>query len=536
MNNSRWFVVACWVSMLCLGSCATPSTPPGGPPDRLGPQIIGTEPETGTTNFDKRSIILHFSEFVNRSSLQQAIVVEPDIGIGYELDWGRKSVAIEFDEDIPDLTTLIITIGTEFKDMNGNSISRPQKIAVSTGPEIDEGKIFGKAINAQSGEGDEGDRVLLYREPFNLEEKASYIASTDTSGAFEFSYLREGKYKIFWVEDRNRNKIWEPEQERAQPFDQEFVELAKAGSDTVGTVFVTSVDTTKPVLQGVGLFSFQRMRMRFSENIQLTDSADIAVTDTLGSIIGNSIPLYIQPGEPYILFAESEVSLSPESSYSVETKGITDESGNEVSKFDQVFTGSAQADTAQQRIIKRNNGSGYYPSDPFEVTYAKPILEQGIRDSLKVVEGDTLIEDWPHEVDQNILRILPGDGWKDGLNYEVRVWDPQIEDYRKFQPNIWHASQMGAINIMMEDSTAQNLRLRIENKESGLTRDTSFVGQIEVDNLPPQNYKVTVYQDKNGNNEWDFGQVSPFVKPEPYFIQKRVPVKKGLTGDLLVVF
>jgi hypothetical protein len=472
---------------------------------------------------------------VRRSSLREAIVVEPDIGIDYELDWGRKSVKIVFDRDLPDLTTLIVTVGTEFKDMRGNGMVKPRKIAVSTGPEIDKGKLFGKVLNAQTGEGNEGERILLYREPYNLDEKADYIASTDTAGTFEFSYLREGKYKAFWVEDRNRNKIWEPEQERAQPFMEEFITLSKEDADTLGSVYITTVDTTQPRLQGVGLFSSRRMRMRFSENIQLTDSAGITVKDTVQNQSYGAVPLYIEPNTPYIFFAQSSEALNPELGYRIMLSGITDEAGNQVADTDLAFTGSAQEDTTQQRIIERNRLSGYFPTDSLKITYAKSIDETVIRDSLKIVEGDTLIEDWPHVIlEENVLSIAPKKQWKDGLEYEVRVWDPKIEDYRKFTPQIWHRSQMGALNIMMEDSTMQNIRLRISNEESGIRRDTTFTGQTEIRNLPPLQYTVIAYKDQNENKTWDFGYVAPFKKPEPYFIQKKVPVKKGLTADLTI--
>jgi hypothetical protein len=522
--------------MLSWG-CATPTSPTGGPPDKEGPRIVETNPETGTTNFSGRTITLHFSEFVSRSSLRPAIVIEPDIGINYKLDWGRKSVKIVFDQAIPDLTTLIVTIGTEFKDINNNSMSEPYKVAVSTGPEIDKGKLYGKVINARTGEKGEGQRVLLYRSPFDLSEKANYIASTDTSGTFQFSYLREGKYKAFWVDDRNRNKIWDQERERAQPFKQEFIELSQAGEDTLGTVYITTVDSTKPSLEGIGLFSSRRLRMRFSENIKLTDSTRMEVTDTTGTILGEAYPLYIQPDEPFVLFGQSRDALLASQSYSLDIRGITDESDNGLQKVTQVFTGSSQEDTTQQRIVKRNSLTGYYPDDPIEVTYAKPIEDPTIRDSLKIVEGTDLVKKWPNiEIRRNILRILPKDKWKDGIQYEVRVWDPIINDYRKFQPRIWHESKMGIIHVVLEDSTAQNIRLRVENDESGIIRDTVFTGEVEISNLPPLNYKVTAYEDLNVNKSWDYGNISPFVKPEPYFIQSNVPVKEGLTGDLTVIF
>ncbi|MDZ7659158.1 Ig-like domain-containing protein [Fodinibius sp.] len=535
--NSVWLIAILILVGLVLTSCATPTSPTGGPADEQGPEIIRTQPKTGTTNFSGQSVTLHFSEFVERSSLNQAIVLEPDIGISYSIDWGRKSAEVAFDRQIPDSTTLILTVGTDLKDTNNNGMSSPKKIAVSTGSEIDEGEIIGKVIDAATGEGSEGKRVLLYREPYDLTKKADYIASTDTSGQFQFSYLPQGKFKLFWVDDRNRNKVWDPQQERAQPFKKEFVTLKKGGKDTLGTLFSTSVDTTQPTLQGVGLFSSNRLRMRFSEDIVLSDSANIVITDTLGNEYSTAWPLYIPPNEPYILFAHSRDSLAPETSYNLSTTGIFDGSENPVADYTDSFTGSAQEDTTQQRIIKRNTVSGYYPDEPFEITYAKPIDDPAITDSLKIVEADSLIDSWPNvDTEQNILRIRPNEQWKDGVSYEVRVWDPKVEDYRKFDPKIWHSSQMGSLNIMMEDSTLNNLRLRIENKESGFERDTLFTDQIEIDNLPPLSYKLTVYHDENNNGRWDYGQIDPYIKPEPYYIRKQVPVEKGLTGDLTIEF
>lgn len=540
MNNHQMTVVLTGAALavaLLISACATPSSPTGGPRDEEGPTIVRTEPETGTTNFSERSIVFHFSEFVERSSLTQAIVVEPDIGIDYELDWGRKSVEVVFTREIPDSTTLIVTIETELQDTNGNEMASSHKTAVSTGTEIDEGKLYGQVIDARTGEGNEDQRILLYREPVDLSQTANYIASTDTSGSFQFAYLSPGRYKAFWVDDRNRNKIWEPAQERAQPFSREFIELAKAGEDTLGTIFVTAVDTTKPVLQGVGLFSSRRMRMRFSENIQLTDSSALSVTDTLGNALAEAVPLYIPPDDPFVLFAHSEQALSESQSYSLDIRGIVDEFGNGVTEYSQTFTGSAQEDTTIQRIITRNNLSGYYPTDTVEVIYAKPIEGSIIRDSLKVVEGSELVESWPRvEIRNNVLKIAPDTLWRENVGYELRVWDPIIEDYRKLQPRIWNKSQLGNLHVTTEDTTEEDIVLQIRNEESGIRRDTVFTGEVEIGSLPALNYTVIAYRDQNGNGQWDFGQVSPFRAPEPYFIQREVPVNEGMTGELTISF
>src|SRR5699024_3003300 len=131
-----------------------------------------------------------------------------------------------------------------------------------------------------TGEGSEGNRVLLYRKPIDLTATAAYSAETDTGGTFQFSYLSAGDYKAIWVDDLNRNRTWDRERERAQPFQREFVSLEEEGNDTLATLYIAQSDTTKPVFQGVGLFSSRRLRMRFSENIELTDSTRIVINDS----------------------------------------------------------------------------------------------------------------------------------------------------------------------------------------------------------------------------------------------------------------
>lgn len=528
--------IICGLAFL-FSSCATPSMPTGGPRDEEGPEITETEPETGTTNFSDREIILHFSEFIERSSLPQALTVEPDIGIQYNIDWGRKSVKIVFNKDIPDSTTLILTVGTELSDLHSNEMGASQKIAVSTGPEIDEGKLYGRIIGANSGEGIEGERVLLYREPFEYQDKADYIASTDTSGVFQFEYLAEGTYQAIWVDDRNRNKIWEEEQERAQPFNQEFIELEQAEEDTLGVLFVAAEDTTRPVLQGVGLFSSQRLRMRFSKGIELTDSTTISITDTLENHIGKAYPLYNLPDKPYVLFAQSEDKLQEEQTYGIDLGGIVDMQANPLADAKLQFTGSSQEDTTQQRIITRNNISGYFPKDTIKVVYANPISSDDIIDSLKVVEGTELYEEWPNaSIYRNILQIFPENSWKEGVSYELRIWDPIIEDHRKIDPTIWHDSEMGSLVVTAEDTTAENIQLQLINEEAGIFRDTVFTGSVEFKNLPPLSYKVKAFRDLNNDGEWNFGKIKAYEKPEPYFIQKEVPIKQDMAADLTIVF
>ena len=533
-NFFRISILFCIVAIAY--SCATPTSPTGGPPDKEGPKVVATEPESGTTNFNKRKVTFHFSEFVNRSSITGEITVEPDIGIPYSIDWGRKSVSIVFESSLPDLTTLIVTIGTGLSDTNGNKLTAPQKVAFSTGPEIDKGELRGRVRDAQTGQGNEGNKILLYRTPVNLDQKANYIAETDTAGVFRFSYLRQGTYKAFWVEDRNRNKIWEPERERAQPFSRELIELDKAGSDTLNTLFIANSDTSKAILQGVGLFSNRRLRMRFSENIEITDSTRINIADSLGNPHTKAYPLYRMPEEPYVLFAHAEEPLLEQDSYNVLVEHINDAAGNITDSTAYDITGSAQSDTTAQRIIRRKRTSGIYPSEAIEIIYAKPISDNTLQDSLKVVEGNKLIEDWPRARSvRNSFFVEPDETWKEGLDYEFRIWDSISNDHISLSPTIWHASQLGQISIQLADTTRSNTyKLLMRSEERGVTADTTFSKEITIRELPPLQYQVILFEDLNGNGRWDHGRVQPYSAPEPYFIRNNIPIKEGFTSDLEV--
>ncbi|MGM0506168.1 MAG: Ig-like domain-containing protein [Bacteroidota bacterium] len=213
--------------LLFLVSCATPVAPTGGPPDRTPPEIESTRPENETVRFDGREFEFQFSKFIDRGSFQEALQVEPDLGIPYEVSLGRKSATVEFSRPLPENTTIILRIGTELQDTRNNSLGSSYALAVSTGDEIDDGAVQARFFSADSGDRLEGYTLFLFREPFDLSSRANYIAQSDTSGRVQLSYLAADRYRAVWVDDGNRNRQWDSDREQAQPFYEEVIELTK---------------------------------------------------------------------------------------------------------------------------------------------------------------------------------------------------------------------------------------------------------------------------------------------------------------------
>lgn len=531
-------IYAFFVILLCITSCATPIAPTGGPGDQKGPELLKTVPESGTTNFKGRSFEFHFDEFVNRGSVERGVTVEPDLGITYDLSWRKKRMTLTFEEKLPDSTTVIIKLGNEITDTHNNKISGPVTLAVSTGNKIDSGSIRGRILQATDGKPVTDQKVLLYRSPIDLSKRANYEAQTDTGGYFTFKYLANDQYKAIVVDDRNRNKIWDPSREAAHAFYSEFISLKNKVADTLDVVYILQADTLRPSLMGVGMFSEYRLRLRFNEAVMVDDSVQLAISDSLGTDYTKAWPLFISPKEPFVVMARSEQRLEENREYQLKVKGITDIAGNEVVSDPFVFEGSSQEDTTRQRIIRTNGDRGMTQRQSFKVTYAAPITSNEISDSLVVIEGDVDFDDWPAwNIERNILEVAPQGEWIAGVDYQFLIWNPKTNRRKIYEPQIWDSTEYGEIELKLEgqDSSATYVARLLDDSGEEI-RYQSFNEAALIGDLPAQKYTLILFEDRNGNGEWDRGAVNPYRSPERYYVQSAIQIQQGFTSEISISF
>lgn len=535
------FARVLWIlTALCLAGCATPIPPTGGPPDRTGPVIVETTPQTGTTNFDGDEVRITFDKFVNRANFIQNVSIEPDLAIDFEVSFRRRTAIVSFEDPLPDNTTVVIRLGVEITDTNNNRMASSFDLALSTGDELDDGVVTALLLDAETGRGESGKRVFLYREPADLSERATYVAQSDTAGIVEFGYLSEGTYRAFWVDDVNRNRQWDRDRERAQPFMDESFELDRGSTMDLGTLYYSMPDTVAPRIDGVGLLSERRLRLRLSEPIEWTPDAVLALTDTVGNLFTEAHPLYSSESDPNVFFAQSDDALPEDHFFMIDPDGFTDAAGNPLISDVSPFEGSSEPDTTGLRTISHNSGSGLFPDEALEIKYSKFIDDRSVVDSLLVFEGDQQFSDWPAvEVDRHILRILPRDErWESGLRYEFRVWDPWESEHLRINPDFWQRNQLGGIEFEFEnDDPDVEKVLRLTDRDHSILVDTTFTGsEMTIENLPPLEYRAIVFEDRNGNGVWDAGEIDPYVQPEPYAIRRAIPVREGFTSEVSLSF
>jgi hypothetical protein len=266
--------------VVSVASCANPVAPSGGPRDRTPPSVVRTDPVRDTVNVSTSTEVLRieFSEYVERTSLPEALSVTPAFEERPQFSWSGRTVEIEFPSPLRDSTTYIFSFDATLSDARGVSLENPLTVAFSTGSKINRGQIRGQVVG---GQGTSKSRVDVYAyalsptavgPPQPLPDRPSYRTQTGEEGRFGFEYMREGRYYVVALRDNNRNRRPDAREPAAVP--PRVALHADSGAATVPVPWVLARnDTTAPTLQQVRPLSRQRLRLSFSEPVRLRTRA-----------------------------------------------------------------------------------------------------------------------------------------------------------------------------------------------------------------------------------------------------------------------
>jgi len=202
------------LSFILLVRCANQLPPGGGDEDKIPPKIVSVFPADGTSNFDKDYFELDFSEYVDKRSVRDAIFISPFIEGNFTYSWSGTTLEVTFPEKLKDDVTYTITIGTDAVDLNNkNRMAQAFTFSFSTGDKIDRriisGKVYGKekeGIFIYAYKMDESSDSLLNRKP-------DYVSQTGADGNFSLQGLGAGNYRIFAVNDKFRDYLFQQDQD-----------------------------------------------------------------------------------------------------------------------------------------------------------------------------------------------------------------------------------------------------------------------------------------------------------------------------------
>ncbi|SMB82718.1 hypothetical protein SAMN00120144_2218 [Hymenobacter roseosalivarius DSM 11622] len=234
-----------------ISGCAAVSSPEGGPKDLTVPKLVRTSPEQGARNVSQQSIRLEFSETVQLKDLQKNLIIAPVIPDEnkYQVREDKGGITLTFEQPLDKNTTYSFNFGTAITDITESNVAPNVMLSFSTGADLDSGRVFGRVTDLLTKRTAEDISVILYPEAdtANIRRgKPYYLVRTTKDGQYAFQNLREGRYRLFALQDKNNTRRYE-EGERIA-YLPELITVAP-GLDSIPLVMVRP-DARRPLATG----------------------------------------------------------------------------------------------------------------------------------------------------------------------------------------------------------------------------------------------------------------------------------------------
>lgn len=583
-NSLLLTVVALFIALAFYTSCANQGMPTGGPKDSLPPILIETTPALRGLNFTGKEVRLTFDEFIISDAVMEDLVVSPPLEKRPSVRTRSKSLIVAFNEDLKSDVTYSLDFKNSVVDNNERNPYNSLRMIFSTGPTIDTLRVAGVVKNGYNLEPQEKLLVMLHsklNDTVVVRTIPDYIARTDARGMYLFDNVKAGQYRLYALNDGNRDMKYNPGAEEIAFADSIIIPFAefRAEPDTI----VSGADSL--LIVGNTYFFPEPIYLRtFTEKIfdQYIEKAsrdtryrsqlvfNEPVSDTLGIRLLNR-----DAADWYIL--------ENNASWDSLTLWVTDTliAAMDTLRFEISFS---QLDTLRQKYIALDTLSLVYTERARPDTRRrsrdddedeKPeIIQFTFSDNVKTSGFDLNVPvlitapEPLQSFDINAIRLLETEDLTDTplpikISQDSTLWRTWRVEY-KWQPNTAYILEIdsaasnniygitsrkynrqfttqkedfyGSINLELTSVTEPLLIQLLDNsKDEKVLRElkTSADGNVTFDFLLPNKYKVKIVFDSNNNGKWDTGSFEDMRQPERVaYLPEIMRVRSNWSNDL----
>lgn len=526
------------ILILLIISCAKQGFPPGGPEDKTPPEIVRTEPGKGQTGVPPgRDVTVWFSERIRPPTTpNDAIFFSPYPGEGVRFKWSGKKLKIRFPKPFPDSTTIVVTFGTGLRDYPGNAMKSSFSLAFSTGAILDRGTIHGTVYGPASASGLDVWAYLLKNnmEPDPRKMEPDYAVQCQERGGFRFSHLSPGQYRLFAVQDRSRDRRYQPvEDEIGVPFRDITLSSEDQAADSV-SFRMTREDTLGPSLVRASALNRNSILFQFDEPITVQDR----LSPFMQAELSDSLPIqaaYVDPSDSRQIRIMT-AGQKPGKRILFSILGLTDLAGNPPdSSVRQIrVEGSDKPDTTKPRLLStqpKNNEQGVNLDSPVRLVFNIPLDTVGSRPGIVLSDSSGQSVDCRHQWDTPAsLTFIPKSSFASFTVYRIRIGDSAKDFWgRAFQDTAVSFRTLNADTLSEISGTVSDLRsdspgmLLVSIKQADrpnqeYKRTILRSGPYRFDRVLPGRYILGCFRDRNGNGQYDYGRPFPFEPSERFSV------------------
>lgn len=580
--------------LLLLMQCANPVMPTGGLKDTLPPQVISSVPEPNAVNFAGTTVEITFNEFIKLDKINQQALISPPPNENPEFRLKGKTLQIRFKEELKPETTYTLFFGNAIVDLTEGNPLAGYTFVFSTGPVLDSMAFRGRATLAFDEKPAESVYVLLYRieddtipvDSLPFFKKPYYVARADKKGFYRFSNLRNESYRMFALEDKNSNLLYDKGGEA----------IGFAGSIVQPQWLPLIADTLSPSESSPAQDSLGKMKSSAklgAEMIRKRDSMAYArklLEDSLrfSNITAQNLRLFyevdstqkllraevIQNGHLRFAFrypaqnvTVREMDSLPQALGLLKTYSRASDtlhwyyrdsvldSIRVVVKLDTLIHDTLQLSLypkaqASRRGGKKKetvNGLTYVapvsgrklePGQAFALSFPEPVVHYQMRDTNRLIaKGDTLFGKIRFsKADEIGLRyVLDSVVFEPEGDYQLRIPDSVFvglsgkhNDTIDLQFRIPALSEYGnlLLSIVANEGEVWLVQL-LQGKEEVLSEKQSIgSSKLVWERLKPGKLKVKAILDRNNNGRWDTGDLVKGIQPEQVtYLEKELEIR-----------
>lgn len=579
----------CGVLFSLFVSCANMGGgPQGGPKDMMPPSYVKSNPGRSQVNVKPERVEIVFDEYVEMKDGQN-VVVTPPFEVQPDIKAVGKKVIVDFKDTLKSNSTYVIDFANSIVDYReGNPLSN-YYFEFSTGAEIDSFMIAGNVVDAKSLMPMSGVLVGAYTEWNDTTftgKVLEHVAKTNSQGRFLLRGLKERPYRIVAIEDANSNFKYDypgeyyglidtvvtPYKEIRERCDTTFKQvnrdslLGKKNVDSSTDTLV--IDTIKcklspryypdslefvmcqrytPVQEYIKCerkqdfqftLYFNNSERRCPSLKLLSDVRDSSWYVLEPSVTTDTMVYYITDS---LLIKKDTLTLEMTYDAIIDS---TEQFKSQVDTLTLVYKRPKKekkdAETPKLKVeISSSVEIGKMPVVKFD----KPVVDFEPSMMLVYLKEDTTMTSLPFtlEAKEGFKEYVMKGKWEDGQNYMVKADSAtihniygQVNDSLLLRFKIKSANEYSNFKVTFENRPSGSLFMELFSNDKVEYRvkldDAQTV--VELKNLKPTTYAVSLWKDENGNGKWDSGDFKLGSKPEEvWFFHKAMSMSPGWDYD-----
>lgn len=556
--------------------CANVGMPSGGEKDELPPVVVKSTPEPNALNYQKNTVYIEFDELIQLKDYRSKFIVSPPVNEQPLVEARGNKLLVEFEEDLQANTTYTLDFADAIVDNNEGNVLENYSFSFSTGEYIDSLEVSGNLWDAEDLAPSEGVLIFLHS---NLNDTAIHkqvpirMAKTNALGRFNLRNVSPGKYRIFALEDANRNYKFDQPGE-AMAWSDIIVEPAFEYRQFADTIRIDSLETDSIQFyeklvytpDSIKLFKFQhdykdqyltseerkeKAKLTYYFNRSLEEDAQIALTgqEHLHDVFmmdrsfnNDTVSFWLKDSTHY-----NQDSLSVSLSYT-----MRDSLDLPYTQVDTIAMYFFEIKEKKKKKRKKDDKPEPVPTvqlknlktkiniyGQFHFSLAAPAIhfnQNGVR---LYNHKDTIPEEETFEFIHNsasILNYTIKNDWEPGVKYELIIDPASIEDLYGLKNDTINAlfsvkplDSYGKIYLDI-NNPHENWLVQVINRQDVIVQQAYAPksGKLGFRYLNPGEYMIRIVVDDNRNEMWDSGNYYEKTQPEEliYFMDK-VNIRKN---------